>query len=94
MCLLLATVELAPTAEAAAASQVTVSLAGLTESTTGTLSSASGTASVAATAADSASPSDNSSDASNSQDNAAMAIGKASRPCLFILATVVIVLLF
>ncbi|KAK0221428.1 aspartic peptidase domain-containing protein [Armillaria fumosa] len=87
------TIELAPTAEAAAASQVTVSLGGLVESTTGTLSSAPITASVAATAANAASPSDNSSNPSNSQDNAAMAIEKASRPCLFILATVVIVLL-
>ncbi|KAK0187646.1 aspartic peptidase domain-containing protein [Armillaria mellea] len=88
------TVELAPTAEAAAASQVTVSLADLTESTTGTLSSASNTASIAATTVNTASSLDNSSVASNSQDNAAMAIGKASRPCLFILATVVIALLF
>ncbi|KAK0202190.1 aspartic peptidase domain-containing protein [Desarmillaria ectypa] len=86
------TIELAPTAEAAAASQVTVGLAGLTESSTGTLLSASGT--VAATAASTASPSDNSSDAPTKQDNAAMAIGRASKECLFILATVAIVLMF
>ncbi|KAK0457419.1 aspartic peptidase domain-containing protein [Desarmillaria tabescens] len=85
------TIELAPTAEAATASQVTVSLG---ESATGTLVSASGIASVAATGTNTASSSDNSSDASTKQDNAAMVIGKDSRECLFILVTVAIVLLF